>query len=145
VVLVKGRVDHKEAGKTCVVVQSVEKFAPSAEEVERASSQARVAARTAAALAEPVRLRIVAAELSESAIEELRDRIEDCHGTAEVIVEIEASDGRTRCLRLGDDYCVRHTPTLLAELNAAVGARSGDAVPATVAVAPLAAGASAGA
>ncbi len=143
VVLVKGRVDHKEAGKTCVVVQSVEKFAPSAEEVERASSQARAAARTASALAQPVRLRVVAAELSESAIEELRDRIEDCRGTAEVIVEIEASDGRTRCLRLGEDYRVRHTPTLLAELNAAVGARSVDAVPAVVAVAPLAAVASA--
>ncbi len=143
VVLVKGRVDHKEAGKTCVVVQSVEKFAPSAEEVERASSQARAAARTASALAQPVRLRIVAAELSESAIEELRDRIEDCRGTAEVIVEIEASDGRTRCLRLGEDYRVRHTPTLLAELNAAVGAGSVDAAPAVVAVAPLAAVASA--
>jgi DNA polymerase III subunit alpha len=143
VVLVKGRVDHKEAGKTCVVVQSVEKFAPSAEEVERASNQARAAARTASALAQPVRLRVVAAELSDSAIEELRDRIEDCRGTAEVIVEIEASDGRTRCLRLGEDYRVRHTPTLLAELNAAVGARSVDAARAAVAVAPLAAVASA--
>ncbi len=30
VVLVKGRVDHKEAGKTCLVVQTVETFAPSA-------------------------------------------------------------------------------------------------------------------
>ncbi|HWX74120.1 MAG TPA: DNA polymerase III subunit alpha, partial [Solirubrobacteraceae bacterium] len=28
VVLVKGRVDHKEAGKTCLVAQSVERFAP---------------------------------------------------------------------------------------------------------------------
>ncbi|HTC73382.1 MAG TPA: hypothetical protein VK655_10885, partial [Solirubrobacteraceae bacterium] len=107
------------------------------------SSQARAAARTASALAQPVRLRVVASELSDSAIEELRDRIEDCRGTAEVIVEIEASDGRTRCLRLGEDYRVRHTPTLLAELNAAVGARSVDAVPAVVAVAPLAAVASA--
>ena len=36
VVLVKGRVDHKEAGKTCVIVQSVEPFAPSSEEIEQA-------------------------------------------------------------------------------------------------------------
>jgi DNA polymerase III subunit alpha len=151
VVLVKGRVDHKEAGKTCVVVQSVEKFAPSAEEVERASSQARAAARTASALAQPVRLRIAAADLSDSTIEELRDRIEDCRGSAEVIVEIEAGDGRTRCLRLGEEYRVRHTPTLLAELNAVVGGRTIDAAPAAavsavsadVAGAPLAAVASA--
>jgi len=142
VVLVKGRVDHKEAGKTCVVVQSVEKFAPSAEEIERASSQARAAAKTATALAQPVKLRIAAADLSEGTIDELRDRIEDCRGTAEVIVEIEARDGRTRCLRLGEDYRVRHTPTLLAELNAVV-ARPVDAAPAVVPAAPLAAVASA--
>jgi DNA polymerase-3 subunit alpha len=33
VVLVRGRVDHKEAGKTCVVVQTVDPFAPSEEEI----------------------------------------------------------------------------------------------------------------
>ena len=123
VVIVKGRVDHKEAGKTCLVVQSVEKFAPSAEEIERASSQARAAARTAAALAQPVKLRIAAADLNEGTIDELSGSIEDFRGTAEVMVELEASDGRTRRLRLGEDYRVRHTPTLLAELNAAVRAR----------------------
>ncbi len=143
VVIVKGRVDHKEAGKTCVVVQSVEKFAPSADEVERASNQARAAARTATALAQPVKLRIAAADLTESTIDELRDRIEDCRGTAEVIVEIEAPDGRTRRLRLGDDYRVSHTPTLLAELHAVVGSRSGEAAPAVEPAAPLAAVASA--
>jgi DNA polymerase-3 subunit alpha len=143
VVIVKGRVDHKEAGKTCVVVQSVEKFAPSAEEVERASNQARAAARTATALAQPVKLRIAAADLSESTIDELRDRIEDCRGPAEVIVEIEARDGSTRSLRLGDEYRVRHTPTLLAELSAVVGARPAETAPAVQAAAPLAAVASA--
>ena len=139
VVIVKGRVDHKEAGKTCVVVQSVEKFAPSEEEVERASNQARAAARTATALAQPVKLRIAAADLSESTIDELRDRIEDCRGTAEVIVEIEARDGCTRRLRLGDEYRVRHTPTLLAELNAVVEARPAETAPAVGPAAPLAA------
>jgi DNA polymerase III subunit alpha len=142
VVIVKGRVDHKEAGKTCLVVQSVETFAPSAEEVERASSQARAAARAATALAQPVKLRIAAADLRESTIDELRERLEECRGTAEVIVEIEVSDGPARCVRLGDDYRVRHTPTLLAELNAVVGAQSGDASPAVQAP-PLAAVASA--
>ena len=39
VVIVKGRVDHKEAGKTCLVVQTVEAFAPSPEEIERAQQR----------------------------------------------------------------------------------------------------------
>src|SRR5207247_1699503 len=44
VVIVKGRVDHKEAGKTCLVVQSLEPFAPSQEELDRARSPAAAAA-----------------------------------------------------------------------------------------------------
>jgi len=46
VVLVRGRVDHKEAGKTCLVVQTVEAFSPSAEEIARARTRADVAAKT---------------------------------------------------------------------------------------------------
>jgi DNA polymerase III subunit alpha len=122
VVIVKGRVDHKEAGKTCLVVQSVEAFRPSQEEIERASKAARTAAATATALAEPVKLRIAAKDLCESTIDDLRERLEENRGTAEVIVEIDVSDGRTRRLRLAEDYRVRHTPTLLAELQAVVGA-----------------------
>ncbi len=122
VVIVKGRVDHKEAGKTCLVVQSIERFAPSQEEIERASKAARTAAATAVAAAEPVKLRVAAADLSESAIDELRERIEESPGTAEVIVEIDGSDGITRRLRLGEEYRVRHTPTLLAELEQALRA-----------------------
>jgi DNA polymerase-3 subunit alpha len=142
VVIVKGRVDHKEAGKTCVVVQSVEAFAPSQEEIERASSAARAAARTATALAEPVSLRIAATDLSESAIDDLRQTLEESRGTAEVIVEIDGSDGRTRRLRLGEEYRVRHTPTLRAELEHALGAaRASTTAPAAPAV--LAAAASA--
>jgi DNA polymerase-3 subunit alpha len=120
VVIVKGRVDHKEAGKTCLVVQSIERFAPSQEEVERATKAARAAAASATAAAEPVKLRVAAADLSETAIDELRERLEESPGTAEVIVEIDASDGSTRRLRLGEEYRVRHTPTLLAELEQAL-------------------------
>jgi DNA polymerase-3 subunit alpha len=130
VVIVKGRVDHKEAGKTCLVVQSVEAFAPSQEEIEQASKAARTAAATATALAEPLKLRIAAKHLCETTIDELRQTLEENRGTAEVIVEIDGSDGRTRRLRLAEDYRVRHTPTLLAELEqaltAAVSAARGD-------------------
>jgi len=119
VVLVKGRVDHKEAGKTCLVVQSVESFAPSQEEIERAGAQAHAAAAAATAIARPVHLSVEVAHLTPSAIEALGQAIEDFPGPAEVRLEIRTSTG-TRRLRLGQEHRVRHTPTLLAELQHAL-------------------------
>ena len=116
VVLVKGRVDHKEAGKTCLVVQSVEPFAPSQEEIERASAQAKAAAASAEAMARPVHLSVAAADLSVSAIEELRQTLGDFPGQAEVVLDIRMAGGIRR-LRLGKEFRVQHTPTLLAELE----------------------------
>jgi DNA polymerase-3 subunit alpha len=121
VVLVKGRVDHKEADKTCLVVQSVEEFDPSPEELARAHEQAQAAARSERALAEPLRLRVPASSLSAGAIDELKQTIEDFPGSAEVLVEIDTEAG-VRTLRLGDEYRVRHTPALLAELEQTLSA-----------------------
>ena len=39
IVLVRGRVDHKEAGKVCVIVQDVDLFDPSDAEIEKAKAQ----------------------------------------------------------------------------------------------------------
>jgi DNA polymerase-3 subunit alpha len=119
VVLVKGRVDHKEAGKTCLVVQTVESFSPSEEEITRARTRADLAAKTATALAHPVRLRIDAACLPTSAIDDCKQVIEENPGAAEVVLEINTSSG-TRPLRLGESYRVQHTPTLRAELEHAL-------------------------
>ncbi|HEX5225623.1 MAG TPA: DNA polymerase III subunit alpha [Solirubrobacteraceae bacterium] len=116
IVLVKGRVDHKEAGTTCVVVQSVERFAPTREEIEDAAAKAQAAARIATAHAQPVRLRVAAEALSADAIEELRQTIEDSPGAAEVWIDLDTSAG-TRRLRLGPEFRVQHTPTLRAELE----------------------------
>jgi DNA polymerase III subunit alpha len=116
VVLVRGRVDHKEAGNTSLVVQSVESFSPSQEEIERARSHADATARTATALANPVRLRIDASCLGASAIEDCKQLIEENPGSAEVVLEIDTSTG-TRQVRLGEIYRVQHTPTLRAELE----------------------------
>ncbi len=112
VVLVKGRVDHKEAGKTCLIVQSVEPFAPSEDEIE----QARAKTEAATALAQPLRLRVHASALCAGLIEELKHAIESFPGPAEVVLELDTSAG-TRRLRLGDAYRVQHTPTLRAELD----------------------------
>ena len=116
VVIVKGRVDHKEAGKTCVVVQSMQGFAPTEEEIERARSQAAAAAASATAMAQPLKLSIAADDLSHSAIEELKQRIEEAPGPAEVQVEIHTSAGK-RTIRLGEEFTVRNTPTVRAELQ----------------------------
>jgi len=120
VVIVKGRVDHKEAGKTCLLVQDVAAFAPSQAEIEQARTQADAAARSAAALSAPVHLRVSAAALSTSAIDDLKQAIEDFPGPADVLIDIDTSAG-TRRLRLGEEYRVQHTPTLRAELEHALG------------------------
>jgi DNA polymerase III subunit alpha len=112
VVLVRGRVDHKEAGKTCLVVQSAETFAPSEQEV----ADARAASTRAAKPARPVCLRIDAAKLPASAIDELKHVIGNFPGTAEVVLEMDTTTGPRR-LRLGEAYRVAPTPTLRAELE----------------------------
>ncbi len=119
VVLVRGRVDHKEAGKTCLIVQSVEPFAPSEEEIERADREARAARVAEEAAGEPVHLQVDATRLPASAIEEVKDIIESHRGAAEVVLEMMTSAG-TRVLRLGEGYRVKHTPYVRAELEAAL-------------------------
>jgi DNA polymerase-3 subunit alpha len=122
VVLVKGRVDHKEAGKTCLIVQSVERFAPTPEELEQAREKSEAAAqrnRAAAAMAEPLHLRVQASALCASLIEDLRHAIEDFPGAAEVVLDIDTATG-TRRLKLGEAFRVQHTPTLRAELEHAL-------------------------
>ncbi len=118
VVLVRGRVDHKEAGKTCVVVQTVDPFAPTEEEIDKA----REAAEQAAAEVVPalMRLRLDAARLPSTVIEDLKDALEKFPGPAEVVLEMATSAG-ARCLRLGPAYRVAPTPTLRAELEQILG------------------------
>ncbi len=118
VVLVRGRVDHKEAGKTCVVVQTVEPFTPTDEEVELARLAAeREAERPTPAL---MRLRLDAARLPATVIDDLKDALEKFPGPAEVVLEMATSAG-ARCLRLGPAYRVAPTPTLRAELEQILG------------------------
>jgi DNA polymerase-3 subunit alpha len=115
VVLVRGRVDHKEADKTCLVVQSAEAFEPSQEEQRRAERDAQ-ATRAAALQTQPVRLRIDATRLPASVIDELKDVIGNFPGPAEVVLEMATTTG-PRHLRLGDAYRVQPTSTLRAELE----------------------------
>jgi DNA polymerase III subunit alpha len=119
VVLVKGRVDHKEAGKTCLVVQTVEPFSPSQEEIEQARGQADIAARADARLSQPLHLRVEAASLADGTIDDLKRAIEDFPGPAEVLLDVGTSAGTHR-LKFGEAYRVAHTPALRAELEQAL-------------------------
>jgi len=99
--IVRGRVDKKEAGKVCVIVQDAERFDPSDSEIARAKEQvARIAANAAPA---PLRLRVDAARLQPAVIEELRELFERYPGEAEFVLEMDTRAG-LRCLRFGDGY-----------------------------------------
>src|SRR4029453_17142768 len=101
IVLVRGRVDHKDANKVCIVVQDVTRFDPSEAEIEKA--KATMAER--AALEEPrwLRLRVDAARLEATVIAELRDRFEPSPGNDDFVLEMQTRTG-LRCLRFGGDY-----------------------------------------
>ena len=72
VVLVKGRVDHKEAGSTCLIVQSVEPYAPDQQELDRARARAKATAAANAAGAKPLHLSVSADSLSAETLAELQ-------------------------------------------------------------------------
>jgi len=120
IVLVKGRVDHKEAGSTCLIVQSVEPYNPDRQELERAQAKARATAAADAAGAKPLHLSVSADNLSAETLAELRQAIEESPGQAEVLLDIHTTSG-TRRVRLGSAFRVRHTLALRADLETALG------------------------
>jgi DNA polymerase III subunit alpha len=123
VVLVSGRVDHKEADKTCLVAQTVERFEPTEEEIERAHSQARKEAAVRAAQQQPLHLPVDLAHLSTGTIEDLKHVLETYRGHAEVVLELLTSAGQRVPMRLGEGYRVQHTAIVKAELEAVLGAQ----------------------
>ena len=143
VVLVRGRVDHKEAGKTALIVQSVEEFAPDEHEIARANAAADapgeperrrsgpdggerrrggapVPGASAGPAAQPLHLRVEHSRLTWEAVRELRQVIEECPGPSDVVLEIASLGGESRVLRFGESYRVQHTAVLRAEAEQAL-------------------------
>jgi DNA polymerase-3 subunit alpha len=119
IVLVRGRVDHKEAGKVCIIVQDVDRFDPSDAEIERAKAQV---AKLAAAVPKAVRRRVDAAQLPATVVEDLRDLFERYPGDSEFVLEMHTRTGLRR-LRFGESYRVAaRNAALKAELDALLGA-----------------------
>jgi DNA polymerase III subunit alpha len=111
IVIVRGRVDHKEEGETKLVAQEVEAFEPTAEEVLRAAETAPL---------EPVVQRLtihVSAGVSEGFLEDLKDVVSHHPGDHELLLAV----GERRLL-LGPDWRVSATGACRTELAGLTGA-----------------------
>jgi DNA polymerase III subunit alpha len=111
VVIVRGRVDHKERGETKLVAQEVEPFEPSRTEVERAALEAVVP---------PTARRItllVASGVADSFLDELKDVVRSFPGDHELMLRVGG-----RNLILGPDFRVSASSACRADLAALPGA-----------------------
>ena len=114
VVVVRGRLEHKDRGMTSLRVQDAERFEPDAAEVARARKAAEPVAMT---------LSIDAARFHAELIEELKGLFETYPGGTEVTLVMKTSEG-TRRLRFGDGYRVDPNHALRAELVEVLGPRA---------------------
>jgi DNA polymerase-3 subunit alpha len=130
IVLVRGRVDHKDRDKTCLIVQQIERFEPSSEAILAAA----VAQAKRAAPPQPLRLHLDTAVLPAAVFGELKELISAHRGEADLVLELETSSGRRR-LKLGPEFRVERCATLQAELRALFGEAilNGDGSPPDVA------------
>jgi DNA polymerase III subunit alpha len=113
VVVVRGRIDHKERGETKLVVQEAERFEPGEAEIA-------LAAAGAARAAGPLTLRINAADFRPTLVEDLKTVFEHFQGDTEVLLEMQTREGLRR-LRFGSEYRVRPSSGLRAELDVLLG------------------------
>jgi DNA polymerase-3 subunit alpha len=118
VVLVRGRVDHKERGSTSLVVAEAEEFDPGPDEVAAARRRAAQRERPGHLV-----LRLDAARVEPGLIADLKAVFECFPGESEVLLEMETRQG-TRRLRFGSDYRVEPSPALRAELDQLLGSRA---------------------
>jgi DNA polymerase-3 subunit alpha len=114
VLIVRGRVDHKEQGETKLVVQDVEVFEPTHEEVEDAKREA-----AAVAAAPPKRVTVsLPEELPGHFIQDLKDLVDHHRGEYELMLRIGQ-----RSLLLGPDYRVADSASFRSELEELTGVR----------------------
>ncbi|MGI8726998.1 MAG: DNA polymerase III subunit alpha [Solirubrobacterales bacterium] len=118
VLLVRGRVDHKDQGETKIVVQDAELFEPSTEEMEEAKEKVRKMAQR-----ELFRIDLEVGKHGPEIINELKTLLGTFPGEADVLLEIPTSQGPRR-LKFGPDYRVRPSAGLRAELAELVGTDS---------------------
>jgi len=119
IVLVRGRVDHKDRERTCIIAQQIDRFEPSEDEV--VAAQANAQAVKAVASPRPLRLALDATRLRAAALAELKELLAGFPGESEVVIELRTTVGQRR-LKLGREYRVTRGASLHAELDALFGA-----------------------
>ena len=117
IVLIRGKVEHKERDSTTLVAQQVELFEPTAKEI--AAAQA-VAAAAPVAPPASLRLRLDAGALPARCLGDLREVLAGHPGEVDVVIELETAVGGRR-LRLGPSYRVARSAGLHAELDSLLG------------------------
>jgi DNA polymerase-3 subunit alpha len=116
IVLVRGRIDHKDRDKTCIIAQQIERFEPTREEILEATA---AAAKTAEP-PRPLQLRVDATLLPATALAELKELLQGFPGDSEVVIELSTSSGPRR-VRLGPEFRVSLGAGLHAELGELLG------------------------
>jgi DNA polymerase-3 subunit alpha len=115
IVLVRGRLDHKDRGETKLVVQEATRFEPGREEIASAAKSVPTVS------AGPFELSIDVESLGRPGVmDELKSLLEDHKGEADVHLVVHTSDGPVK-RRLGEGYRVQVSPNLRYELNQLLG------------------------
>jgi DNA polymerase-3 subunit alpha len=114
IVLVRGRLDHKDRGETKLVVQEAQRFEPDSDEIARGNKN------NAAVPSGPFKVEVDPSQLNPGLVDELKAVLEHHKGEADVHLVMETSSG-PRSLKLGNEYRVRPSSSLLAEIDHVLG------------------------
>ncbi len=115
IVLVRGRLDHKDRGETKLVVQEAQRFEPDSEEIAKAGKLTPVPSG-------PLELTIDPAKLGVPGLfDELKAVFEHHKGEADVHLVMETGSGARKVVRLGSEYRVRPSSGLRAEIGHVLG------------------------
>jgi len=114
IVVVRGRLDHKDRGETKLVVQEAERFEPDAAEIAAAPA---VASRPSG----PVDIEITESACSDALIEEVKAVLEHHKGDIPVRVSLIGPERTTVLESRGDNYRVRPSGHLRSELDHVLG------------------------
>jgi DNA polymerase-3 subunit alpha len=119
VVIVRGRLDHKDRGETKLVVQEAERFEPDQAEIDSASAKA-------SKPSGPLKLTLDASLLSANPdlVDELKTVFEHHKGEAAVHLAVSNGNGEAKLWKLGDEFRVRPSGKLRAELDSVLGPNS---------------------
>src|SRR6201996_8431320 len=130
IVIVRGRIDHKDRGETKLVVQEAQRFEPDAAEVERAAKNAPPAGSSRGSggmsgggmSGGPFQFNLPVAKAADPAVvEELKALFQDHKGESDVHLVVQTSSGPKKIV-FGDGFKVQPSPNLRYEIGQLLGA-----------------------